>query len=127
MNEQLEAHLAKARQNLRSADLLRNLTDYNAAASRLYGAMFHLAEAALLRKGLVLKTDSAVLAGFDHNLIKSGELPSEMYAWLAGGFDNHQIAEQGQSSLSDEDLRELQLNANDFVERVEQWLRTQEK
>jgi len=59
-----EQLVARARRSIRSAKLVLADGDCNTAVSRAYYAMFYLAEAFLLEKGLGFSKHSAVIAAF---------------------------------------------------------------
>ena len=64
----------KANMNLDAAELLLEQGFLEIAASRAYYAMFYLAEALLLRKGLHFSSHSAVIASFGKEFAKTGDL-----------------------------------------------------
>lgn len=117
------ALIEKARRYLRSADLLRAAADHDSAASRLYYAMFYAAEAALMTKGLAFRSHRSVLSGFGRQLVKTGELPTELHEWLIDAFDKRQLGDYVPvSQLEEQDIRELQVKAAAFVAAIERWL-----
>ncbi len=78
MSESIRALIEKARRYLQSADVLRAASDYDSAASRLYYAMFYVAEAALLTKRFAFRSHRSVLSAFGQQLVKTGELSTEL-------------------------------------------------
>lgn len=117
MNEATQPLVNKARRFLRSAAVLRGEGDFDSAASRLYYAMFYLAEAALSSKGVAFKSHRAVLAGFNQHLVHTGDLPQEHYRRLSQAFDARQLADYAPTSLLRElELQELESKAAAFVD-----------
>lgn len=123
MNESICALIEKARRYLRSAGLLREASDFDSAASRLYYAMFYAAEAALLTKGFAFKSHRSVLSVFGQHLVKTGELPVSLHQWLLDAFDKRQLGDYVPVSLLEEqDIRDLEAKATAFVDEIERWL-----
>jgi uncharacterized protein (UPF0332 family) len=78
--------LDKARRSLLAAERLRDAGDYDFAVSRAYYAMFYAAQALLLRRGIRRSKHSAVIAAFNEQFIKSGEIPADLFGHLRDGF-----------------------------------------
>ncbi|MEW5872528.1 MAG: HEPN domain-containing protein [Chloroflexota bacterium] len=74
MNEQIGLILAKAKESLEAARLLREEGYLDFAASRAYYAMFYTAEALLLSKNLSFSSHAAVIANYGKEFSKTGEL-----------------------------------------------------
>ena len=79
MTPQQEGLFGKTRRNLRSAHILLADGDYDSAVPRAYYAMFYVAEALLLSKGLAYSKHSAVIAAFGKEFAKTGELSAEFH------------------------------------------------
>ena len=69
-----ESLLIKANRYIRSAQVLADDGDFDSAASRLYYAMFYIAEALLEKRGFAFSSHHAVIAAFGQHFSKSGEL-----------------------------------------------------
>jgi uncharacterized protein (UPF0332 family) len=93
LTPQQEGPLAKARRNLRSARVLLADGDYDSAVSRAYYAMFYVAEALLLSKGLAYSKHSAVIAAFGKEFAKTGELSAEFHAHLREAAEARNISD----------------------------------
>lgn len=74
--------LDKARQSLEAAKLLHAENFLDIAASRVYYAMFHAAQALLFKKGLSFSSHSAVIAAFGKEFAKTGELDPMYHQYL---------------------------------------------
>ena len=64
--------VSKAEKFLKTAEAALELGDYDSCASRCYYAMFFLAEAALLTKGLRASSHKGVISLFGEHFVKPG-------------------------------------------------------
>jgi uncharacterized protein (UPF0332 family) len=80
--------VAKAERSLRAANRLLEAGDYDFAVSRAYYAMFYAARAFLLTRNVRRSKHSGVLAPFNSEFIKNGELPAELFTLLRDGFED---------------------------------------
>ncbi len=114
----------KAKDNLEAAELLIGQGFIEIAASRVYYAMFYLAEALLLRKGYHFSSHSAVIAAFGKEFAKTGELSPKYHQNLIKAQSIRQISDYGYNEpLPVEDVKEVMRWANDFYQAAEQYLR----
>ncbi|MBI1852762.1 MAG: HEPN domain-containing protein [Planctomycetes bacterium] len=90
--------VAKGRRSLAGASLLHAKGDHDFAASRAYYAMFYVAQALLLSRGLTFSKHSAVIAAFGREFVKSGEFGPEHYAALRTAFDQRNVSHYGYST-----------------------------
>jgi uncharacterized protein (UPF0332 family) len=67
--------------------------DYDSAVSRAYYAMFYVAEALLLSKGLAYSKHSAVIAAFGKEFAKTGELSAVFHAHLREAADARNVSD----------------------------------
>jgi uncharacterized protein (UPF0332 family) len=103
-----QAILNKAKENLEAAELLLDQGFAGIAASRTYYAMFYLAEALLIRKGLHFSSHSAVIAAFGKEYAKTGEIDSRYHQYLIKAQSIRQISDYGfNESLPKEDVEQL--------------------
>jgi len=101
LTPQQEALLRKAARRIRSARVLVAEGDYDSAVSRAYYAMFYVAEALLLSKGLAYSKHSAVIAAFGKEFAKQGLLPVELHGHLREASDARNVADyQADSDLT---------------------------
>ena len=82
--------LAQAKEALQDAELLLDAGRYRATANRLYYACFYAAVATLLTKRLEYAKHAAVIAFFDKEFIRSGQLPREYSRTLHRAFNERQ-------------------------------------
>jgi uncharacterized protein (UPF0332 family) len=98
-----EGLLGKARRNIRSAKMLLADGDCDTAVSRAYFAMFYVAEALLLSKGLAYSKHPAVIAAFGKEFAKPGVLPAEFHAHLREAAEARNISDYQVGSLLTEE------------------------
>ncbi len=79
--------MEKGRRSLAAAEQLYKSRDYDFSASRAYYAMFYLAEAALLAKGLAFSKHSQVISAFSQHLVKGGHVPRKLHQALYRAFE----------------------------------------
>ena len=82
MSEEIKKLLDKARKSLESARLLLKNGYGGFAASRAYYAMFYVAEAFLLSKGLTYSSHSATIANFGFEFVKTKKVDSKFHRYL---------------------------------------------
>ncbi len=119
-----QAILNKAKENLEAAELLLDQGFAGIAASRTYYAMFYLAEALLIRKGLHFSSHSAVIAAFGKEYAKTGEIDSQYHQYLIKAQSIRQISDYGfTESLPKEDVEQLTQWARAFHQATVDYLR----
>lgn len=122
--KELRAMLAKARRYITSADTLRQQGDYDSAISRLYYAMFYVAEALLFSQGMTFSSHRGVISAFAQHFVKTKLLPPEMHQWLRDGFDKRQISDYEFEMLADEfQVNDLKSKTERFLAQAEELLR----
>jgi uncharacterized protein (UPF0332 family) len=96
--------LGKALRTVQSARLLLTDGDYDGAVSRAYYAMFYVAEALLLAKGMTFSSHSAVISAFGKEFAKPGTIPGEYYRHLLDAQEARNIGDyQVVSHLTEEE------------------------
>lgn len=116
--------LRKARRTVQSARLLLADGDYDGAVSRAYYAMFYVAEALLLLKGLTFSKHSAVISAFGKEFAKPGKMPVEFHRYLADAQEARNTGDyQVISYLTEEEAVQHITHANDLLELGEKLLR----
>lgn len=116
MNEQTGLILAKAKESLEAARLLRAEGYLDFAASRAYYAMFYTAEALLLSKNLSFSSHAAVIANYGKEFSKTGELDPKFHKYLIAVQD---LRSQGDYSYSpgvaESNVQDALLWASEFL------------
>lgn len=109
----------KSRRSLEAAHDHFAKGDYDFAVSRLYYAMFYLAEALLGRRGKAYASHSALLSGFYHTFIATGEFPKQLHALLHEAYDLRQKGDYGPSdAINESRARKLLVDATEFVQAI---------
>ena len=110
--------LEKASRSIDAAeDLLRRRGDIDFAAGRAYYAMFYVAEAFLLGKGLAFSKHSAVHAAFGEHFVRTGILPAELHRALIHGMEVRQTGDYDyMNEVSPEEAVQQITNAEQFLE-----------
>ena len=126
MTTEEEALLQKAQRGIRSAKLLVADGDYDTAVSCAYYAMFYIAEALLLSKGLAYSKHSAVIAAFGLEFAKTGVLPAEFHSHLIVAFEARITADYESASLMTEEETTLHISrAEELLAVAEAFLKAQ--
>ena len=124
MIKEIEDLTEKAKRFLRSAEVLLIDRDYDSCVSRCYYAMFFLAEAILLTKGLKASSHKGVISIFGEHFIKTGILGKELGRALNDTYDSRQIGDYAIGFMITKDEAESRLEkARNFVTEVEQHLK----
>ena len=79
--------LRKAEHSIEAAKVMKQSSYFDFAVSRAYYAMFYLAEAFLLEKGLAFSKHSAVHAAFGEHFVRTGILPTQLHRALIHGME----------------------------------------
>jgi uncharacterized protein len=109
--------LNKAHRTAQSARLLLADGDYDGAVSRAYYAMFYVAEALLLSKGLTFSKHSAVISAFGKEFAKSGVVPAECHRYLLEAQEARNTSDyQVVSHLTAEEAGQYIAHAEEFLE-----------
>ena len=116
MTQEQEDLLVQARESLGAARLLDASGYHGFAASRAYYAMFCVAQALLLGKGLAFSKHSAVLAAFGKHFVKLGDVPADFHRHLIRGMEVRHAGDygRGQVVLPEESTRQIE-RADEFL------------
>ena len=119
--------LAKAERSIEGAEALRERGLYEFSVSRAYYAMFYLAEALLLKKGLSFSRHSAVIAAFGEHFAKPRVINPVLHQHLREAFAERQVGDYAfEDTITAEDAQ-LQIDrAKAFLEIARRWLTSQE-
>ena len=124
MTPQQEGLLLKARRSIEAAQLLLDHEDTDFSVSRSYYAMFYLAEALLLGKGLEFSSHGAVLAALGKHFSAPGLIPRHVHQYLHRAFDARQIGDYRIPNEIAQDVAATQISrAKEFLAVVEELLR----
>ena len=93
MSPEQAALLRKAKSSLKAARLLARNRLYGFAVSRAYYAMFYVAEAFLLGRGLAFSKHSGVISAFGQHFVKTGEVAPEFHRYLIDGQNRRNLGD----------------------------------
>ena len=97
--------------------------DYDSAASRLYYAMFYMAEALLTAKKLTYSSHRAVISAYGQNFAKTKELDPRFHQALLSAFSQRQLGDYTvDSGLTRADIDSSIKDAQDFLAAAQEWL-----
>jgi len=94
LNEQ-DFLFKRAQESLKAARILILEDLPNIAASRAYYALFYVAEALLLDRGLTFSSHSAVIAAFGKEFSRTNDLDPKFHRYLIAAQDTRQIGDYG--------------------------------
>ena len=109
--------IEQAQDSLQAAQLLQKEGYPGFAASRAYYAMFYVAEALLLGKGLVFSKHAGVLSAFGEHFAKTGIAPPEMHRYLIEAMEVRHLGDYAApKSVTLEDSSKQIERAGQFLE-----------
>jgi uncharacterized protein (UPF0332 family) len=120
MTSEQEDLVAQARESVGAAKALRSQGFVGYAAARAYYAMFYLAKAMLLSKGLTFSKHSSVHAAFGKEFSKTGLVPLDYHRYLMRGMEVRHAgdyAAKGSVTAAEADIQ---------ISRAEQFLKMAE-
>jgi uncharacterized protein (UPF0332 family) len=116
MMPEQEDLLLQARDSIAAAKILQTGGHHGFAASRAYYAMFYIAEAFLLGKGLAFSKHSGVHAAFGEHFAKTGLVPSEFHRYLIRGMEVRHAGDYGRArKVTLEEAAEQIVRAEQFL------------
>jgi len=97
---------------------------WEAAANRIYYAMFYAAEAMLNERNLKFRKHGGVHAAFGEHFAKTAELDPKYHRWILTAFNKRIAADYGfDAELTESDIRDLLARATEFVKVASEFLR----
>lgn len=113
----------KAKRFIHSAEILIDEGDFDSAASRLYYAMFYIAQALLESLGLSFSSHRAVISAFGQYFAKSEEIDPRFHRALIDSFNQRQLGDYTvHSGLIRSDIEIMLVDAGEFLEAGHRWL-----
>jgi uncharacterized protein (UPF0332 family) len=111
--------VAKPEKYLATAETTLNGGDYDSCVSRCYYAMFFMAEAVLLTRGLKAASHKGVISLFGQQFVKPGIFSKELGKALKEAHDKRQIGDYGVGfTISREEAKGTLITAKLFVDAV---------
>ncbi len=97
---------------------------YASAVNRAYYAIFYAANAMLSTQGMARSKHSGVISAFRQHFVKSGLIEAEFSDIYGLIMDHRHISDyELELSIGDQQAKSDLLDAERFVERIEQWLK----
>jgi uncharacterized protein (UPF0332 family) len=87
MTEEQEGLIAKAKESVRAAKILCGESSFDFAISRAYYAMFYVAQAFLLSRGLSYSSHASTIGAFGQNFARTGLVPIKFHRYLIDAQD----------------------------------------
>ena len=116
MKEESGKLLEKAARAIEAAKTLLKTGSTDFAAGRAYYAMFYIAEALLLEKGLSYSKHSAVHASFGKLYAKDGIVDPKFHRWLLDAFDQRIIGDYGvEAVITQADVEQMIEHAKELL------------
>lgn len=120
MTEDQEELLEKARSSLAAAKLLLEGAYPDFAASRVYYAMFYIAQAFLEGEGMAFSRHAAVIAAFGQHFAHTGKVPTKFHGFLLEAQDLRHSGDYGPPhAVTLVQAREQIARAEEFLELAE--------
>ncbi|MCK6585082.1 MAG: HEPN domain-containing protein [Anaerolineales bacterium] len=123
MRQEVSELLDKARRSIKTAEKILKDGEVDFAGSRAYYAMFYIAEALLLEKGLAFSSHSAIIANFGREFAKTKILNPKFHNYLIKSQDRRNIGDYAIGShLTEEEVHEMLTWAKEFLRAGENYL-----
>jgi len=123
MDERIEKLLKKAQEDLKASEIMIENGIFRIAASRVDYAMFYIAEAILLTKGLIFTSHKGLISSFNKEFIKSGIFNMKFGRLLRDAFDIRQNSDyEIVPDITESKTKELLLAAKEFLEEAKKYL-----
>jgi uncharacterized protein (UPF0332 family) len=126
MTEEQRRLVEQAHESLDAAELLLKAGHHGFAASRAYYAMFYVAEALLLGKGLSFSKRAAVHAAFGEHLVKTGIVEAGFHRALIRAMAVRHAGDYGgPGSVTPEEAGEQIKRAQEFLALADRLVQTE--
>jgi len=124
MKSEVGELMDKARRSLKTAENIFKDGEIDFAGSRAYYAMFYVAEALLLERGLAFSHHSAIIANFGKEFAKTGQLNPKLHDYLIKSQDRRNIGDYAIGDhLTSEEVTEMLSWAREFIRAGEKYLK----
>ncbi|HNQ95474.1 MAG TPA: HEPN domain-containing protein [Anaerolineales bacterium] len=123
MKPEVEELLDKARRSIKTAQKIFKDGEVDFAGSRAYYALFYIAEALLLERGLAFSSHSAVIANFGKEFARTQTLNPKFHNYLIKAQDRRNIGDYAIGShLTEDEVREMLDWAKEFLKAAKIFL-----
>lgn len=125
---EVDLYLEKAKGGFRSAEILLNAGESDAAASRTYYGYFYTVKALLLNRGAEAASHGQVIAQYGLHFAKSRQLDPRFHRLLMRAFNLRQEADYAVDvPIEPEVIAELLAEGRRFLEAAHEYLRKDEE
>jgi uncharacterized protein (UPF0332 family) len=123
MKPAVEELLDKARRSIKTAEKIFKDGEVDFAGSRAYYALFYIAEALLLERGLAFSSHSSVIANFGKEFAKTQTLNPKFHNYLIKAQDRRNIGDYAIGShLTEAEVSEMLKWGKEFLKAAETFL-----
>ena len=123
MKKEIDDLINKAERSVKVASRLLKEGDFDFAVSRAYYAMFYMAEAVLLTKGLSFSKHKGVISGFNKHFVKTGMFDYKYYDMLDFAFEQRNIGDyEFFQQISKKTAEKVLNDAKEFLEVTQKYL-----
>lgn len=121
--KEIRNFIEKAEKFLTTAEHALDIGDYDSCVSRSYYAMFFVAEATLLTKGLTASSHKGVISLFGENFVKTGIIERDFGKALTDAHDKRLVGDYGIGFIvTEEEAKDLLETAQNFVQKLKSYL-----
>lgn len=118
--KEVQELMDKARRSLEAAELLLAQGYNDFAVSRAYYAMFYASQALLLTRNVRRTKHSGIIAAFNEQFVRGGELPRRLFMSLRDAFEDRAEGDYGLAEISREQVDNDLSAGREFVETIAQ-------
>lgn len=123
MKPEVEELLDKATRSIKTAHKIFKDGEVDFAGSRAYYALFYIAEALLLERGLAFSSHSAVIANYGKEFAKPQTLNPKFHNYLIKAQDRRNIGDYAIGKhLTEDEVREMLDWAKEFLKAAKNFL-----
>jgi len=123
MKPEVEELLDKAKRSIKTAEKIFKDGEVDFAGSRAYYALFYIAEALLLERGLAFSSHSAVIANFGKEFAKPKTLDPKFHNYLIKAQDRRNIGDYAIGNhLTEGEVQEMLEWGKEFLKAARTFL-----
>ena len=123
--KEIRDFIEKAEKFLSTAKHALDTGDYDSCVSRSYYAMFFMAEAVLLTKGLSASSHKGVMSLFGEYFVKTEIFERDLGKALNDAYDKRLVGDYGVGfTVTEEEAKDLLETAQNFVQKLKNHLET---
>lgn len=123
MKSDIDKLLQKATDSIGAAELMLKEGYSDFAASRAYYALFYVAQALLMEKGLSFSSHAGVIGGYGREFAKTGQLDPKFHRYLIRAQETRNVADYSHHKpIPPKEARLLIQWAEEFLEAAQAFL-----